>query len=312
VARGLGSLPVTARLGLDLGARELKLVEANGDRLVQHAEILLPDGAIVDGMPTPLLTAALRSTVQEGSFSASEVRIAIAETGTAFRDFRLPALPASELNSAVLFEGRRLVPMEASDVYFAWHAVHERHGYSIYLVAARRDMIDGVVATVGAAGLRVEHIDLKPLALARGMGVWEGLLLEWGAAEATLALMVRGRPRFFRTFQLDASPDDVDAQLEELSLSVSALVKFMRGAASEVSIGPSTALMLGGRFAFLEDGAAQAQRRFDFKVTFPLAPIKAAADFPWQAHLAGIGLIQQKRWQNRLTPSQGGDIRVAA
>jgi type IV pilus assembly PilM-like protein len=303
---------VTARLGLDVGARELKLVEVKGNRLVQHAEILLPDGAIVDGMPTPLLTAALRSTLQESGFSATQVRIAIAETGTAFRDFRLPAIPASELSSAVLFEGRRLVPMEAADVYFAWHAVRERQGYTIYLVAARRDMIDGVVATVVAAGLQVEHIDLKPLALARGMGVWEGLLLEWGAAEATLALMVRGRPRFFRTFQLDAAPDDVDGQLEELALSVSALVRFMRGAASEVPIGPSTTLMLGGRFAFLEDGAAQAQRRFDFKLTFPPVPVKAAGDFPWQAHLAGIGLIQQKRWHSRLTPSQGGDIRVAA
>lgn len=303
---------MTARLGLDLGARELKLVEATGDRLVKHAEILLPDGAIVDGMPTPLLTAALRSTVQEGGFSRSEVRIAIAETGTAFRDFRLPPLPASELSNAVLFEGRRLVPMEAADVYFAWHAARDRQGYAIYLVAARRDMIDAVVAAVGAAGLQVEHIDVKPLALARGMGLWDGLLLEWGAAEATLVLMVRGRARFLRTFQLDAAPDDVDGQLEELALSVSALVKFMRGAASEVSIGPSTSLMLGGRFAFLEDGTAHAQRRFDFSVTFPPTPVKTPSDFPWQAHLAGIGLIQQKRWQNRLTPSQGGDIRVAA
>jgi Type IV pilus assembly protein PilM len=303
---------VSTGLGLDLATRELKLVESAGDRLVRHAEILLPEGALVDGMPTPLLTAALRSTVEEGGFSARNVRIAIAETGTAFRDFRLPAVPASELSLAVLFEGRRLVPMDAADVYFAWHAVRDRQGHAIYLVAARRDMIDGLIATVGGAGLHVEHIDLKPLALARGMGVWEGLLLEWGATEATLALMVRGRPRFFRTFQLDAPPDDVDGQLEELALSVSALVKFMRGAASEVAIGPATSLTLGGRFAFIEDGSAQAQRRFDFKVAFPTVPVKAAGDFPWQAHLAGIGLIQQKRWQNRLTPSQGGDIRVAA
>jgi len=34
--------------------------------------------------------------------------------------------------------------------------------------------------------------------------------------------------------------------------------------------------------------------------------------FPWQAHIAGIGLIQQNQWQSRLSPSQGGDIRVAA
>lgn len=303
---------MTSRVAIDLGTRELKLLETKGDRLVQHAEVLLPDGTMVDGIPTPLLTAALRSTLQDGGFSTVHARVAIAETGTAFRDFRLPRLKASELDSAVMFEGRRLVPMEADDVYFAWHAVRDRAGYAVYLVAARRELIDGVLGAATAAGLQVEHIDLKPLALARGMGVREGLLLEWGASEATLVLMVGGRPRFFRTFQLDASPDDVDAQLDELALSLNAVVKFMRGAASDVSIGSSTNLALGGRFAFLEDGLDEAQRRFEFKVAFPPAQVKAPANFPWQAHFAGVGLIRQQRWQNRLTPSQRGDIRVAA
>lgn len=303
---------MTVRLGIDLGARELKLLEADDRRLVCHAEVLLPDGALVDGKPTPLLTAALRSSLDAGGFKSIQARVAIAETGTAFREFRLPALPAGELSRAVLFEGRRLVPMQANDVYFAWHAARDRDGYTVYLVAARRDMVDAMVAAIAAAGLQVERMDLKPLALARGMGVSDGLLLEWGVAEATLVFMVQGRPRFFRTFRLDALPDDVDAQLEELALSLNALVKFMRGAASDVSIGPATSLTLGGRFALLPDGRQYADERFDFNVTLPAPRLQAPAGFPWEAHLAGIGLILQSRWQNRLTPSQGGDIRVAA
>ncbi len=303
---------MTARLGLDLGAKELRLLQANGRRLTHHAEVLLPEGAMVDGMPTPLLSATVRSALDGGGFTAHRTRVAIAETGTAFRDFRLPRLAGNELSRAVTFEGRRLVPMEAADVYFAWHATRDAKGYAVYLVAARRAMIDAVVGAVGAAGLQVERMDLKPLALARGMGVSDGLLLEWGAAEATLVLMVRGRPRFFRTFALDASPEDAEAQLDELALSLNALVKFMRGAASDVPISPATSLALGGRFAFMADGLQRARQRFEFNVLLPLPPFKASADFPWQAHFAGIGLIRHGRWQNRLTPSQGGDIRVAA
>jgi Type IV pilus assembly protein PilM len=303
---------VTARLAIDLGARELKLLEANGGRLTRHAEVLLPDGALFDGMPTPLLTTAVRSAIEVGGFATTRARIAIAETGTAFRDFRLPAMPAGELSNAVMFEGRRQVPMEAADVYFAWHAARDRAGYAVHLVAARRDMIDAVVAAVGAAGLEVERIDLKPLALARGMRASDGLLLEWGAADATLVLMVRGRPRFFRTFLLDTPPDDDEGQLDELAFSVNALIKFMRGAASDVMIGPSTPLYLGGRFAFVENGPERAQQRLHFVITLPVPRFKAALGFPWQAHLAGVGLLVQTRWHDRLTPSQGGDIRVAA
>lgn len=303
---------MSARLGLDLGARELRLIQADGRRLTHHAELLLPEGTMVDGVPTGLLTTTVRSALDGGGFTADRARVAIAETGTAFRDFRLPKLPASELSRAVGFEGRRLVPMEAADVYFAWHAARDSKGYAVYLVAARRIMIDAVVAAVGAAGVQVERMDLKPLALARGMGVSDGLLLEWGAAEATLVLVVRGRPRFFRTFLFDASPEDADGQLDELALSLNALVKFMRGAASDMPISPATTLALGGRFAFMENGLERARQRFQFNVVLPMPVFKAAPDFPWQAHFAGIGLIRQGHWKDRMSPSQGGDTRVAA
>jgi Tfp pilus assembly PilM family ATPase len=303
---------VTARLALDLGARELKILEVNGHTLTRHAEILLPEGALTDGMPTPLLTAAIRGALEAGGFLATRARLAIAETGTAFRDFRLPALPAAELSRAVAFEGRRQVPMDAADVHFAWHAIRDKTGYAVYLVAARRDMIDAIVAAVTSAGLQVERMDLKPLALARGMGVSDGLLLEWAAAEATLVLMVKGRPRFFRTFPLDASSDDPEEQLEELTHALNALVKFMRGTASDVPISPATTLTLGGRFAFLPDGMQRAEQRFNFRVGAPATRFKSGAGFPWQAHFAGLGLLMQPRWYDRLTPAQGGDNRVAA
>jgi Tfp pilus assembly PilM family ATPase len=303
---------VTARLGVDLGLRELKLVEGDSRRILRHAEVLLPDGALVDGMPTPLLTAAVRSAMEAGGFATTRARIAVPETGTAVRDFLLPALPAGDLRRAVIFEGRRQVPMEAADVYFAWHATRQRGGYAVYLVAARRGMIDAIQAAVSAAGLQIERMDLKPLALARGMGLSDGLLLEWGALEATLVLMVKGRPRFFRTFPLDADTDDIDGQLQELTLSVNALVRFVRGAESDVSIGPATPLCLGGRFALLPEGVEQARQRFNFTVIQPIARFQAPPAFPWQAHLAGLGLLQGGRWHDRLTPSQGGDIGVAA
>lgn len=304
---------MSARLALDLGHRELRLLEMDGGRLTRHTEMLLPDGAIADGIPTPLLSAVVRGAVQEQGFTAGPVRVAIAETGTAFRDIKLPRLPAGDLNNAVLFEGRRLIPLDPDDVYFAWHAQRSRNGYDVYLVAARRAMIDGVIAALTSAGLTVERLDLKPLALARGMGVGDGLLLEWGAAEATLVLMAGGRPRFFRTFQLDAPADDAEGQFEELALSVAALVKFMRGAAPDISIGSTTTLALGGRFAFLAGGTERAAQTLGFQVVSPQTRLRASSDdFPWQAHFAEIGLLQQGRWRPRLTPSQGGDIRVAA
>ncbi|HEY8677449.1 MAG TPA: pilus assembly protein PilM [Candidatus Dormibacteraeota bacterium] len=301
-----------SRLGIDLGVRELKIVQGDGRRLTRHVEVPLPEGAVQDGVPTPLLTAALRGAIEESGIDARIARIAIADAGVAVRDFSLPQVPDRELGAAVAFESRRLVPMDANDVYYAWHAQRAGAGYAVYLVAARRDMIDAIQAAVSAAGLQVERIDLKPLALARGAGASDGMVLEWGASEATLVLMVGGRPRFFRTFLLDAPSGEVDAQLDELAFSLNTLVRFMRTVAPDAAIGPTTPLFIAGRIAFIEDGVARAQRRFDFAVRLPAPRVVCAPDFPWQAHLAGLGLLQQAGWRDRLISSQGGDVRVAA
>ncbi len=298
-------------LAIDLG-RELKVLEAEGDRVIAHDELSLPEGAFEDGMPTALLTAALRSLLESTPFRARRARVAISEEGVAIRDFRLPVLPERELADAVIFEGRRLVPIDPGSAYYAWHAQRLEGGYRVYLVAARRDMIDAVSRTFLATGLKPERIDLKPLALARGSGATDGLLLDWSPSEATLVLMADGRPRFFRSFTLDATALDVDGQLDELALSLNALVKFVRGSEPDVSIGSETALYLSGRFALVDAGLEQARRRFGFAATQPRPRFRGPADFPWQAHLAGLGLIQPVRWRDRLIPSQGGDSRVAA
>jgi hypothetical protein len=304
---------VTARLGIDIGLRELKIVQADGRRLTGRSEILLPEGAIQDGMPSALLTAAIRGSIEASGLSARLARVAIADTGIAVRDFALPRMPREELANAVAFEGRRLLPLEANSFYYAWHAQPIPTGQAIYLVAARREMIDAISVAVSEAGIQIERIDLKPLALARGAAVADGLVLEWGTSEATLVLMVAGRARFFRTFLLDAPSENIDAQLDELAFSVNALVRFMRTAAPDAPIGATTSLHLVGRAASVEAGFERAQQRFGFVVQ-PPAPsrFQAPADFPWQAHLAGLGLLQTVSWRSRLDPSQGGDSRVAA
>jgi Tfp pilus assembly PilM family ATPase len=299
-------------IALDLSARELKLVTSEDEVLTHHASVVLSDPGFIDGMPTPELAAAVQRTVQAFGFGAQAVRVAIPDTGVAVRDFPLPPMPRRELSHAVMFEGRRLVPIDAGDVYYAWHATRTSYGYGVYLVAARRDMIDAIAAMVTRAGLRLERMDLKPLALARGADAHDGLVLEWTATEATLVWMVDGRPRFYRTFALDAAPDDIDAQLDELALTLDALVKFMRSAEPDVAIGPTTPLVLTGRFASVDNAMEFARQRFDFALAAPVQVFTCPADFPWQAHLAGLGLLQPIHWFARLTPSQGGDNRVAA
>jgi hypothetical protein len=304
-------MPVCA---IELDVRELKVLQLDEVGTVHHAHSLLPEGAYRDGIPTRILIDVLLQTLGSSGITTSTARVAISDTGVAVRDFRLAAMPESDLRSAVLYEAKRLIPFDPGDVHYAWHAAPLGRQLAIYVAAARRDMVDGVVAAIGAAGLQVERVDLRALALARGAAVTDGLILDWGQGEATLVFQVAARPRFLRTVILEALPvDGLDAHLDELGLAVDALLKFNRSADPLVSVGPATPLYLTGLFGIVPEAVEAARARFNYDVQVPAIPGEWPTDFPWPLHVAGLGLLQPAAWQSRLTPpAQIGERRAAA
>ena len=303
---------MTGLITLEVGLRELKVAQTEGRLLARHAEVPLPGAAIEDGVPRNGFAPCLLDALGRAGIQGSVLRLAIPDVGIAVRDFVLPTIPGAELASAVTYEAKRLVPIDPETVYYAWHARRIPAGVAVYLVAARREMIDAYLNALGRLGILVEHIDLKPLALARGAEVVDGLLLEWGVGDATLVLMAGGRPRFFRTFLLDAQEGSLDQQLDELVAGVNTLVKFVKSAEPGLVIGPNTQLHLAGRFAILPGAEEQAYQRFAFAVRRPAPRLGWTPDFPWSLHLAALGLARQRRWENRLSLGQDGEARVAA
>jgi hypothetical protein len=297
---------------IELGVRELRVTQAERGRLSHSGLATLPEDAYQDGIPTAALTEVLIATLKKAGITAKRARIAISDAGIAVRDFRLPHMPPAELTRVVAYEGKRLVPMDPNDVYFAWHSRRDRFGHAVYLVAARREMIDSIAGTVAAAGLQVERIDLRALALARGIGLSDGMIVDWGFGEGTLVVLDQARPRFFRSFSFESRPEDTQSQLDELALSIRALIKFMRSAEPELQIGTTTPLYLAGRFEQTPATLEWAQQRLPFAVGWPPVTPRWESDFPWRMHLAALGLIGRAGWRSRIAPSRGGDVRVAA
>ena len=303
---------MTDLITLEVGLRELKVTQTEGQLLARQAAVPLPANAIEDGLPRSPFLPCLVEALGQAGIEGRLLRLAIPDVGIAVRDFVLPKIPPAELASAVTYEAKRLVPIDPATVYYAWHARRIAAGTAVYVVAARRELIDAYVSELGRLEIQVEHIDLKPLALARGAEVVDGLLVEWGLGEATLVLVAGGRPRFFRTFLLDAQEGSLDQQLEEIAAGVSTLVKFVKSAGPGLVIGPSTPLSLAGRFLVLPGAEEHAYQRFGFAVRRPTPRPGWTPDFPWPLHLAALGLARQGRWENRLSLGQDGEVRVAA
>jgi type IV pilus assembly protein PilM len=167
-------------VGLDVEAGSLAAAEigANGARSVSQVAIApLAGGVIKEGevVDPEALAAALRSLFAEHDLSKS-VRLGVANQRVAVRTFRLPLIEEpGELETAVRFQAQENLPMPLDQAVLD-HQVVSRfsnddgtRGMEVIAVAARKDMLNTLLAAVRAAGLKPVGVDLSAFALIRAL-----------------------------------------------------------------------------------------------------------------------------------------------
>jgi type IV pilus assembly protein PilM len=172
---GIGSKNI---VGLDIEPGYVAAVEGRpGQVVVERAatEPLAPgvvrDGEVVD---VETLAEALRKLFAEHKLS-KRVRLGVANQRIVMRTIDLPSLSdGKEIASAVRFQAAEYIPMPLDQAVLEHHSlglVQTSDGprTRVILVAARRDMIDKLLAATRQAGLRPVGIDLSAFAMIRAL-----------------------------------------------------------------------------------------------------------------------------------------------
>jgi type IV pilus assembly protein PilM len=167
-------------VGLDIepSAVTAAQVSVNGSISIDRAAVMpLEPGVVRDGEVADVegLAEALRALYRENKGLDKRVRIGIANAKIVVRTIELPVIAdRKELATAVHFQAQDEIPMpldaavldfQPLDVIDTENGPRQR----ILLVAARRDMVDKVIAAARAAGLRPEGIDLAAFAMIRAL-----------------------------------------------------------------------------------------------------------------------------------------------
>jgi type IV pilus assembly protein PilM len=167
-------------VGLDIepSAITAAQVSVNGSISIDRAAIVpLEHGIVRDGEVADVdgLAEALRTLYRENKGLDKRVRLGIANAKIVVRTIELPPIAdRKELETAVRFRAQDEIPMpldaavldyQPLDVVDTGDGARQR----ILLVAARRDMVDKVMAAARAAGLRPEGIDHAAFAMIRAL-----------------------------------------------------------------------------------------------------------------------------------------------
>jgi type IV pilus assembly protein PilM len=167
-------------VGLDIepSAVTAAQVSVNGSISIDRAAIVpLEHGVVRDGEVADVdaLAEALRTLYRENKGLDKRVRLGIANAKIVVRTIELPPIADSkELATAVRFQAQDEIPMPLDAAVLDFQPLEIVDNGSgprqrILLVAARRDMVDRVVAAARAAGLRPEGIDLAAFAMIRAL-----------------------------------------------------------------------------------------------------------------------------------------------
>ena len=137
--------------------------------------------------------------------------IGIAGLRAITREIDLPFVPDDEIDSAVRFQSEEVIPFPpdktilSAQVLADFTAPDGTAMRRVLVAAAHRDLVEGVVSAVEAAGLQVEGVDLVSSALVRAlvdpatMSDSPEAIVSVGAGLTVVVVHQHGRPRFVRT-----------------------------------------------------------------------------------------------------------------
>jgi type IV pilus assembly protein PilM len=166
-------------VGLDVEAGSIAATEVavNGAVSVERFGVApLAAGAVRDGEVHD--AAVLGDAIKElftGQKFPRDVRIGIANQRVAVRTIRLPLIEdPGELETAVRFAAQDHIPMPLDRAVLDWQVIPSApgdpgDGIEVVAVAARREMLAGLIEAVNRAGLRLAGIDHSSFALIRAL-----------------------------------------------------------------------------------------------------------------------------------------------
>ena len=208
--------------GLDIGHSSIKAVQM--ERTGSIAEVTSFDVIEIepseDESTRPArVHRALAELLGRRRIAGNPVLVAVAGNQALFKPFSLPAAPASRLAGIVSFEARNQIPFPINEVLWDYKVIAPGGGGEtrVGLVAVRRELVDEILNQVRTLGLRLEGIQVAPLALYNLVNYEFGSSQNWlvldAGARVTDFVVVDGEEFWFRP--LPQSGNDFTRALEE-------------------------------------------------------------------------------------------------
>jgi len=205
-------------IGLDIGSRSIKAAEIvetkRGSTLKNFGIIDIPHGAIEEGTINNPETVAesLQQLFKSSGFNESNVAVSIGGYSVIVKKILVQTMAEEQLHETIHFEAEQYIPFDISDVNLDFQILGESetnpNQMNVFLVAAKKEMLDDYINLVNLAGLNPCIIDVESFALQNSFEAnydtqnQNIALIDIGASKTSLNILKNSTSVFMRDVSL--------------------------------------------------------------------------------------------------------------
>ena len=208
-------------VGLDIGSRSLKAAEISdskrGRELKRFGMTDIPHGAIEDGTinDPESVAEAIRQLFKGYNIKERNVAISIGGYSVIVKKIAVQTMDEEQLQETIHFEAEQYIPFDISDVNLDFQILGPNetnpNQMNVFLVAAKKEMVDDYYNLANLAGLNPCIIDVEAFALQNAYEISYDVrddniaLIDIGASKTSLNILKGNNSVFMRDVSLGCS-----------------------------------------------------------------------------------------------------------
>jgi type IV pilus assembly protein PilM len=162
-------------VGLDIGSRSIKaaqIVDSKRGPMLKHFGIVeIPHGAIEEGTinDPESVAQSIQQLFKSYGIKSSNVAVSIGGYSVIVKKITVQTMAEEQLQETIHFEAEQYIPFDVSDVNLDFQILGENESnpnqMNVFLVAAKKEMVNDYINLVNLAGLNPCIVDVEAFAL---------------------------------------------------------------------------------------------------------------------------------------------------
>jgi type IV pilus assembly protein PilM len=205
-------------VGLDIGSRSIKaaeIVDTKRGPMLRHFGIMdIAHGAIEEGTinDPESVAESIKQLFKSYNIKESNVAVSIGGYSVIVKKINVQNMAEEQLQETIHFEAEQYIPFDISDVNLDFQILGENESnpnqMNVFLVAAKKDMVNDYINLVNLAGLNPCIVDVEAFALQNSFEANYNIqdenvaLIDIGASKTSLNILKGNSSVFMRDVSL--------------------------------------------------------------------------------------------------------------